>query len=80
MKNAAVKSGNIIIKSENISTKKKLYKSVGPEIIKLKMPLIKNFSYLFLFIFKTILIISLIFYLRIIKQTEYLPDKKIKKI
>ena len=79
MKNAAIKSGNIIIKSENISTKKKLYKSVGWEKDKLKMPLIKNFSYLFLFIFITILIISLIFYLRIIKQTEYLPNKKNKK-
>ena len=79
MKNAAIKSGNIIIKSENISTKKKLYKSVGWEKDKLKMPLIKNFSYLFLFIFITILIISLIFYLRIIKQTGYLPNKKNKK-
>ena len=76
MKKVEIKSGNIIIKSENISTKKKLYKSEGREKDKLKMPLIKNFSYLFLFIFKTILIISLIFYLRIIKQTEYLPNKK----
>ena len=43
------------------------------------MPLITNFSYLFLFIFITILIISLIIYLRIIKLTEYSPKKKNKK-
>ena len=49
MKNAEIKSGNIIIKSENISTKKKLYKSVGWEIDKFKKPLIKNFTNFFFF-------------------------------